>query len=67
MEGDELLRVLHGHGFAGFVVEDYFVLGAVILEDAPDILEPGKREQEHQEDRDADPAVGHVGGEPPGK
>ncbi len=49
MEGDELLRVLHGHRLAGFEIENHFVLGAVILEHAADVFHARNNEQESKE------------------
>ncbi len=50
-------------GLAGFVIEDDFVLGAVILEHAEDILHPRHCVKEGEEDRHADDAIGHVEGD----
>ena len=63
MEGDELLRVFDGDRLPRFVIEHHLVLGAMILENAADVLESREQDKEGEEDRDADDAVDHVGGE----
>src|SRR5581483_11157122 len=64
VEGDERLRVLDRDRLARFEIEYYFVLRAVILEDAPDILHARDGVEKNQEDEHADGAIGKVEGDP---
>ena len=52
------------HRLARFEVENNFVLGAVILENAADVLPARDHVQEPEEDRHADAAVDDVEGDP---
>src|SRR5215469_6192656 len=60
MKRGEALGVLHRHRLAGFIIENHFVLGAVILEHAVHVLEPRNAVQESQEDQDANAAIDAV-------
>ena len=65
MEGGELLRVFDGDGLSGFEIEDHFMFGAVILEDAANVLHARQDEQEENEDQHADDAVRQIEGNAP--
>ena len=60
MKGEKALRVLDVHGLARFVIEHHFVLRAVILEHAADILHAREPVEERQKNGHADHAIGHV-------
>src|ERR1039457_1359306 len=60
MESRELLRIFHRHRQAGFEIKDYFVLRAVKLKDAMDILHQGQGEHEQDKDEHADQAISQV-------
>ena len=60
----KFLRGLDRNRLAGLEIEDHFVLGAVVLENPLDILEPRDGEHEREEDGDADGAIGEVERQP---
>src|SRR5687768_4901327 len=60
MPRDERLGILDIDRLARFEVENYFMLGAMILEDPTDIFPPGNQIEEAEKDSDADYAVNYV-------
>ena len=60
MEGGKALGVRDIDFFAGFEIENDFVLGAVIFEHAADVFEPGERVEEPDEDSEPDDAIGEI-------
>src|SRR5262245_16474931 len=57
MESREALRVFNSHRSARFVVENHFVLRAVVFENAADILETRNYSEQRQQDSETNHAV----------